>query len=139
MLESQILQYGHAIAQSIAVHKGLGRHLFSLSHPTITHVVECIQVIKGFSLVPSCLGRVSIALYQRRLLPPQSSMWKIGTLMIVLVLDPVVNLITVIQVYAQCGPNVSALWDQSVAATAHCENPLVETGIGYGQSGRWRA
>ena len=131
----QLGQYCHAITATVAVSRGLGHHIWMLDNDTIMRCVHLIQTIKGLSIVPSCLARVSIALYQLRILPPSSSYWKLAPLMVVVIFDPIVNLITIIQIYAQCGAHVSALWNPAVATIAHCENPVIETNIGYGQSG----
>ncbi|GAB7344497.1 hypothetical protein MBLNU457_2331t1 [Dothideomycetes sp. NU457] len=128
-------QYGHAIAIALGVEKGLGRHIWTLEDATIGHIGHIIQVVKGFSIVPSCLARISIALYQLRLLPPKSSWLTLSPLMVVIVFDPIVNLVTLIQIYAQCGTHLSALWDPAEAAVANCESPFIETRIGYAQSG----
>jgi hypothetical protein len=53
----------------------------------------------------------------------------------VIVIQIVINLIVIIQIYGQCGVHFDALWKgQEAMAAAHCQPPAVETIIGYVQS-----
>jgi len=116
---------------------GLGRHIEDLSSPVKIHTIHLITAIKGLSLLPSLAGRCSVAIYQLRLLPPGCSLWKKLTLYFILIVDPIINAATLMQLYAQCGPSISALWNPAVAARAHCENAHIETKLGYFQSGAY--
>ena len=41
---------------------------------------------------------------------------------------------TVIQIWAQCGEHIDALWNFDVAANVSCQNPEVQTVIAFVQS-----
>lgn len=114
----------------------MGRHIWALSAEAKEHTVEAITVVKGFSIVPSTLGRISVALYQYRLLHLTKWDWKNVMLISVLVMQPIINIIAIAEVYGQCGTHLSALWNPAVAATTTCLNTDVETNLGYGQSGK---
>lgn len=46
------------------------------------------------------------------------------------------NVVTIVQINAQCGTHLSALWDPEVSKTAHCQSVEVETTFAYVQSGK---
>ncbi|TKA30697.1 hypothetical protein B0A50_02417 [Salinomyces thailandicus] len=79
-------------------------------------------------------GRISFAVFLLYIIGPadQAKKWSLWA---VIGIQLVANLVTVIQIYSQCGDKVSALWDYSVAATATCASPTVQTVIAFVQSG----
>lgn len=113
----------------------MGRHIWTLDTPTRIHAIEAMTVVKGFSVVPSTLGRISVALYQLRLLRMATWSWKNTILVLVLIAQPLINLIALVEIYSQCGLHVSALWNPAVKEVATCLSPDVETNLGYAQSG----
>ncbi|KAL9065089.1 MAG: hypothetical protein Q9157_007600 [Trypethelium eluteriae] len=78
-------------------------------------------------------GRISFCVFLLYLLGPAKKTLKI-VLWINIVQQLAINIVMLIQIYAQCGTQIAALWDQEVAAHAKCQSPNVETDLAFAQS-----
>jgi len=81
------------------------------------------------------LGRVSFSAFLLQIVGP-SKKWQKVLLWTVIISQLAVNCVTVIQIFTQCGPDIAALWDPTIAAEAVCLSANVQTVIGYVQSGK---
>lgn len=97
--------------------------------------MKYITIQEGLAVTSPTFGRISFAIFLIMLLGPTA--WiKRYILYFIVGTQVVINVVTLIQIYTQCGSHPSALWDPAVARIAHCESPEVETIIGYVQSGK---
>ena len=113
--------------------QGLGSHFDSLSPAQQQVVLKLIVAgVELFSIVTSFFGRLSFCAFLLYVISPTDTA-KSRALWSVVGIQIVANLVCLIQIYSQCGNKVEALWDFSVAATAQCQSPMVQTLIGYGE------
>jgi len=56
------------------------------------------------------------------------------TLWTIIVVDTIINVIVAVQIYAQCGTHLAAKWTPALAAIYSCQDPSVETNLGYAQA-----
>lgn len=134
MLISLVSEYLHTIFICVAYTYGLGRHITTLSDYNRLHAIKWIVVIQFFAIVTSMFGRISFSAFLLQIVGPHKR-WQRTCLWGVIVLQLVVTIPTLIQIYTQCGTNLSALWDPATAEYASCESPRVQTIIGFFQSG----
>ncbi|GAB7356933.1 hypothetical protein MBLNU459_g7779t1 [Dothideomycetes sp. NU459] len=133
MLAAVIFEVAHTVFVTIAVHWGLGQHLRDLSPQNKFEAMKWISMVGGPAILSSACGRVSFALYLLRVVELAKKNHERVLKMIVIV-QPIVNIATIIQIYAQCHNHPSAMWDPAVAAIAHCDSPNVQTVVGFIQS-----
>jgi hypothetical protein len=154
---TKFLELLHMVFISIAFVHGLGQHFQELS-PADQQTALFYQIgfIELFAVTPCMFGRISFAVFLLYLLVScvnrqdevqksrsglmhelqgGTAKWKRTILWTVIVIQIVINLIVVIQIYAQCGSHFNALWNADVREIATCQPPTVETYIGYVQSG----
>jgi hypothetical protein len=84
------------------------------------------------SIVTSLFGRISFCVFLLYVISPSDTAKK-RILRSIIGIQVVANLVCIIQIYSQCGSKVEALWDFNVAASAHCQSPMVQTTVGYGE------
>lgn len=125
----------HMVFISIAFSHGLGQHFDDLS-PSDKETALFYQIgfIELFAVTPCMFGRISFAVFLLYLLG-RTAKWKRTILWAIIAVQIIINLIVIVQIYAQCGLHFNALWNPKVAEIAHCQSPTVETYIGYVQSG----
>ncbi|KAK5114555.1 hypothetical protein LTR85_010132 [Meristemomyces frigidus] len=120
---------------TIAWTKGLGRHFAALTptqqQDSLFYIIGLVEI---FSIITCMWGRISFATFLLYIIGPIDAAKK-WALWAVIAVQILINLIVAIQIYSQCGPHVTALWNYAVAAHANCQSPMVETIIGYVQSG----
>lgn len=120
---------------TVAWTKGLGRHFASLTPAQQQDALfYTIGLVEIFSIIVCMWGRLSFATFLLYIIGPNDKK-KRWALWAVIAVQILINLVVAIQIYAQCGPHVTALWNYVVAAHATCQSPMVETIIGYVQSG----
>jgi hypothetical protein len=102
----------------------LGRHFDSLTPDQQQTVLKLI--------ITSLFGRISFCAFLLHVISPADAA-KNKTLWSIIAMQVVANLVCLVQIYSQCGSKVEALWDFSVAASAQCQSPMVQTLIGYGE------
>lgn len=90
-----------------------------------------IAGVELFVIITSVFGRISFCAFLLYIISP-TDLGKKRTLYGVIGVQLIANLVCLIQIYAQCGGKVAALWDFSVAASANCQSPMVQTVVGYG-------
>lgn len=119
---------------TIATRHGLGRHFESLNpaqqQASLRWIIRFVEI---FAIVTCMFGRLSFSVFLLYIIAPMDKTKRVA-LWSVIAVQVLINLITVVQIYAQRGHRLTALWDYAVAATATCQSPQVETVIGYGMS-----
>jgi hypothetical protein len=111
----------------------LGSHFDSLTPDQRQAVLKLIIAgVELFSIVTSLFGRISFCIFLFHVISPADTA-KSKTLWSIIGIQVVANFVCLVQIYAQCGSKVEALWDFSVAASAQCQSPMVQTLIGYGE------
>jgi hypothetical protein len=124
----------HAIFLTLAWETGLGRHFDSLTEAQQQSVLKLtIAGVELFAIITTVFGRISFCVFLLYIISPTDTA-KRRTLHVVIGIQLAANLVCLIQIYAQCGSKVEALWNFSIAASAHCQSPMVQTTVGYGQS-----
>ncbi|KAK4539421.1 hypothetical protein LTR36_010942 [Oleoguttula mirabilis] len=135
MLASWSSEVFHMIFVTVACTKGLGHHFAALTPTQQQHALfYTIGLVEVFAVITCMWGRLSFAAFLLYIIGP-SDVQKRWALRSVIAVQILVNLIVIIQIYTQCGRHVTALWDYAAAAHATCLSPMVETIIGYVQSG----
>lgn len=132
---AQLFELLHSVFLTEAVAHGLGYHFDDLTPREQQNTLFWISPLtEPFAVLSSMFGRISFAVFLLYIIGPadQAKKWSLWA---VIGIQLVANLVTVIQIYSQCGDKVSALWDYSVAATATCASPTVQTVIAFVQSG----
>ncbi|KAI9709579.1 MAG: hypothetical protein M1820_003339 [Bogoriella megaspora] len=81
----------------------------------------------------SMFGRISFCVFLLYLLGPTKKIQR-TVLWTNIIQQVAINVVMLIQIYAQCGSKIAALWDQEVAAHAKCQSPNVETDLAFAQS-----
>jgi hypothetical protein len=122
------------IVLTVAWHYGLGQHFIDLTAWEQRHTLRWVVTVETFAIASSTFGRISFALFFMQIIGPRDKVFR-WMLHAVIAVQVLVNLITIVQIYAQCGLHARAIWDPAAAAAyGHCQNPLVQTIIGYVQS-----
>lgn len=112
---------------------GMGRHIQTLDGSQISHQGHYNRVDESFSIIPSYFGRMSFAAFLLGVIgstgkPQKMILWAI------IVVDTIINIVVAIQIYAQCGTHLAAKWNPALAAIYSCQDPEVETNLGYAQA-----
>jgi hypothetical protein len=124
----------HAIFLTLAWRCGLGRHFDSLTEAQQQSVLELtVAGVELFAIVTSVFGRISFCAFLLYIISPTDKA-KRRTLYCVIGVQLAANLVCLIQIYAQCGAKLEALWNFTIAASTHCQSPMVQTIVGYGKS-----
>lgn len=130
----QVTDLVHAAILTVAQHYGLGKHIWNLTRHDRMHAMKYTVILEGLTVASSMFGRISFAIFLIMVLGKTA--WKKRCILWSLVaVQAIINVITIVQIYAQCGTHLSALWDREEAKTAHCQSLSVETKIGYVQTG----
>lgn len=131
----QALEAIHMIFASVCYAHGLGEHFVELSSEEKSHAMfYIVAFLELFAITPCMFARISFAVFLLMIIGLTSKVKK-SFLWIVIGVQIVMNLVVLIQIYAQCGNDFDAIWNLEVAAHAHCQSPMVETILGYVQSG----
>ncbi|GAB7336279.1 hypothetical protein MBLNU13_g09032t2 [Cladosporium sp. NU13] len=134
MICSVLCGLAHAIFLTLAWESGLGRHFDSLTEAQQQLVLKLtIAGVELFVIITTVFGRISFCVFLLYIISPTDTA-KRRTLHGVIGVQVVANVVCLIQIYSQCGTKVEALWNFSVAASAHCHSPMVQTIVGYVQS-----
>lgn len=111
---------------------GLGRHVSYLTAAQKTSTMRWNFVAQPMGILSSMLGRVSFALFLLNFVGTSKARRRL--LWFFIGAQILVNAVTIVAVFVQCGKKVEALWDTSVEAK--CWSPVVQTNIGFGQSSK---
>ncbi|KAK4552533.1 hypothetical protein LTR86_010377 [Recurvomyces mirabilis] len=134
MLCASIHELVHMITITIAWRYGLGRHFTALSAAGQRHSLERIILVETFSIASSTFGRISFAVFFLQIIGPHQVIFRNG-LYTVIGVQALANLVSIVQIYAQCGMHARAIWDAvAAAAYGHCQDSQVQSVIGYIQS-----
>lgn len=113
---------------------GLGQHAANLDRRQQQNALFWVAPLtEPFAVLSPMFGRWSFSEYLLFILKGTGSK-KRWCIMGVIAVQLIVNGITVIQIWAQCGKHVEALWDSDVAAHVSCQSPDVQVVIGFVQS-----
>ena len=119
---------------TVAEHYGLGKHIDHLSPHNEVQAMRYIVIQEGIACLAPMFGRISCALFILAIIG--NTHWiKRYLLWGVVGVQVIINTLTIIQIYAQCGSHVADLYDNNPAAKTQCQNPLVEMVLGFVQSG----
>ena len=115
-------------------HYGFGEHIWTLSPKRSVQGMKYAVLLEVPSILSSMWGRISFAVFLILLLGPTA--WiKTSVLWAVIVVQAIAHVVVLIQIFVQCGPHPSALWNPAVREIAHCQDPEVQLVLGYVQSG----
>lgn len=92
-----------------------------------------IAGVELFVIITTVFGRISFCVFLLYIISPSDTS-KRRILYGVIGVQVVANVGCLIQIYSQCGSKVEALWNFSIAASANCQSPMVQTIVGYGKS-----
>lgn len=112
-----------------AISAGLGQHVVNLDRQQQQDVLFwSAPLTEPFAVLSPTFARCSFSILAGT---GSKKRWAIKG---VIAVQLVANGITVIQIWAQCGKHIAALWDLDVAAHASCQKPEVQTVIAFVQS-----
>lgn len=112
---------------------GIGQHIDNLSFEQIQRSMEYTTLlVEPFSIASSLFGRVAFCLLLTIVLE-RTNTWRTHVLWAVIILQILINSVTIIQILAQCGLHVAQHWslDPAIAGSVHCQNHSVQILIGY--------
>jgi hypothetical protein len=134
MVLALLFGYGHAISISESVHFGLGRHLVFIPEDQREDCLRIGFISIAFGHLAPMLGRVSFCVTLLYLTNTDPRMRKWPT-WITIALQLVVNVVTIIVLYSQCGNQLDILWVQRKQALflTQCWDPRIQTKYGYFQ------
>ena len=127
----------HVALLQLARDHGLGVHITVLEaagdYADIMTQGRLNKINETFSITTSYFGRMSFAVFMLSVIgrterPRRIVLWSL------VVVDTIINVVVIVQIYTQCGIHVDALWNQEVARTAYCLAAEVETYLGYAQA-----
>ncbi|KAI1398358.1 hypothetical protein F4819DRAFT_468703 [Hypoxylon fuscum] len=131
MVVAVVLAIVTDVIVTLMVHHGVGRHALYLEEDQRVNAVYMIWLSVPFSPGSAAFGKVSIALFLKRLI--NRNRWQEAFLWILIFLLFAVNLVLVIVTFAQCTP-VTFLWDRvKTASQGTCWSPTVQQYYGYFQ------
>jgi hypothetical protein len=111
----------------------LGKHFDTLTEAQQQSVLKLtIAGVELFVIITTVFGRISFCVFLLYIISPTDTA-KRRALHSVIGVQVVANVACLIQIYSQCGSKVEALWNFSVAASTHCQSPMVQTIVGYGE------
>ncbi|KAK4033409.1 hypothetical protein C8A01DRAFT_19637 [Parachaetomium inaequale] len=119
----------HTSLLTAAAYSGLGRHTSSLSPEQVVNAMKFVVICQVFGIASPTFGRISFSIYllrfvmfeRKRRMLLHFCIWS----------QVVVNVLTAVIIYVQCGRYPSALWDRSIKAT--CWSPVVQRDFGFFQ------
>jgi hypothetical protein len=115
-----------------SVHYGFGRSVTTINPKDLPSALKYDYLSHGFGFAGSLLARIAFTLYLINLLGAakihRTILWTL------LVIQLVINFITILFIYIQCPGHPSAMWDPSIKA--YCWSPVVQLDIGYFSSCR---
>lgn len=129
----QISEIFHCIFITIAQHWGLGRHIDTLTSNQMVHAIHYLVVSESFSIMTSYFGRMSFSVFLLGIFGVVAQPQRIA-LFLIIILDTIVNIIVMVQIYAQCGTAIGAVWNPAAYPSAICDSPNVEKNLGYVQA-----
>ncbi|KAF1343790.1 hypothetical protein BDV97DRAFT_339784 [Delphinella strobiligena] len=133
MICSWISEIFHCIFITIAQHWGLGRHIDTLTSNQMVHAIHYLVVSESFSIMTSYFGRMSFSVFLLGIFGVVAQPQRIA-LFLIIILDTIVNIIVMVQIYAQCGTAIGAVWNPAAYPSAICDSPNVEKNLGYVQA-----
>ena len=110
-----------------SVHYGFGRSVTTINPKDLPSAIKYDYLSHGFGLAGSLLARIAFTLYLINLLGAtkihRTILWTL------LVIQLVINFITILFIYIQCPGHPSAIWDKSIKA--YCWSPVIQSDLGY--------
>jgi hypothetical protein len=117
---------------TVSVYWGLGRHMSYLNNKKIVNARKFLILCQAWGIAAPTLGRMSFCFYLLQFVYTYSIARNL--LYFFIGSQSIINLLTIVLIYVQCGARVEALWDNSVDAT--CWNIFVQRDMGFFQSGK---
>ncbi|KAI0152044.1 hypothetical protein F4776DRAFT_599985 [Hypoxylon sp. NC0597] len=126
-----IFSLGNSVLLTISTSWGLGRHIetFTSEPLSIVYTVKWVFFCELFAIMSPGFGRISFAILLLNLSPPSKTRRRF--LWAIIWIQFVVDVGTVILIYAQCRP-IEGFWDKSI--DAKCLPPYAQVYAGYLQS-----
>ena len=120
-----------------AVYWGLGRHASSLTGLELEKAVRMIITFEATAVMTCTFGRISFAITLLLIISNNVAHKHIRVILwLTIAQQVIINVITLVQIYTQCGTHLNALWNPELDPTVLCQSPHVETYMGYVQSGQ---
>lgn len=129
----QISEVFHCTFITIAQPWGLGRHFDTLTSNQAVHALHYMVVSESFSIMTSYFGRMSFSVFLLGIFGVVAQPQRV-TLYAIIILDTLMNIIVMVQIYAQCGTAIGAEWDPAAYPRNLCTSPDFETYLGYVQA-----
>lgn len=129
----QISEVFHCTFITIAQRWGLGRHFDTLTSNQSVHALHYMVVSESFSIMTSYFGRMSFSAFLLGIFGVVAQRQRV-TLYAIIILDTLINIIVMVQIYAQCGTAIGEEWDPAAHAHNLCTSPDFETYLGYVQA-----
>ncbi|CZR65028.1 related to integral membrane protein PTH11 [Phialocephala subalpina] len=129
MLLALMFGFLHILFITISHHFGWGRHFFYLDDYKKVTSMEMEFISEPFGILCSALGRVSFIILMFRLFG--TTKYRRWFLHFMIAQSLVVNLVTCITIFVQCG-DVRSLWDP-VGVPSKCWVPAAQADIGFFQ------
>jgi hypothetical protein len=120
-----------AVTLTCSYEWGMGRHFYYLNPMQRIHAMKWNFMSQPMGILSSMFGRVSFCLFLLNFVGTNKARKHI--LYFLVITQLLVNCVTILLIFTQCGTHVEALWDQRVKVV--CWSPLVQRNTGFGQSG----
>lgn len=117
-----------------AVHWGIGRHQETLTNEEIFHAKRWVTFVEVFVVIAPALARIAVALLILSILGTTKLYTRI-CLYAIIAIQAIENAMIVIELFAQCHRNVSALWDPTLDYFEYCIPLTFQTVLAYLSSG----
>ncbi|KAI9681940.1 MAG: hypothetical protein M1822_007018 [Bathelium mastoideum] len=127
--------FGWAVAATIHVscNYGLGRQIYFLNPQNRTQAIKWLLISQPLGVLVGMFGRISFAVTLLRLVG-RLDRWKKMILHGIIIEQVLINATFIILEFAQCGSQVNAIWDMSLATKVHCLSRNVQNDFGFFQS-----
>jgi hypothetical protein len=127
----QICVLVQAVLITISTYWGLGRHIHTLTEEQAAQAVKFFFLYEGWGIASTAFGRISFSVFLLQFVIFNRK--RKFLLYSFIVGQAIVNALTIILIYVQCGTQLAALWDKSIKA--NCWSPLVQRDFGFFQCG----
>ncbi|KAK4031322.1 hypothetical protein C8A01DRAFT_21439 [Parachaetomium inaequale] len=114
---------------TVSVRWGLGRHIGTLSEEQVMHAAKFFILFEGWSVASTAFGRISFSVYLLQIVV--INRMRKFLLYSFIAGQAIVNGLTIILIYVQCGTQPAAMWDPSIEAD--CWSPRVQRDFGFFQ------
>ena len=117
------------------MHWGIGRHQDTLTETEIFHARRWVTFVEIFVVIAPALARIAVALLILSIIGSTRTYIRI-VLYTIIAIQAIENAMIVIELFAQCSKNVSALWDPKLDYFEYCIPLTFQTVLAYLSSGK---